>query len=199
MKTYTSLLCLLITSAFGFSQVGIATTAPKATLDINGTFRIASTIDQEHTGVILVLGDDGLVSKALVPNFYSIPSIKIPICRNSSTGTKNTFTVTIQNEVYNVTSEVISKRIGAVRTFPITTQNLIVSYTFDKPLPFTPKGISISALNNSDYPDTFNITYAAISNNSITVSIYRKDIDSADDQDNCWAGQFYFDVLAYSF
>lgn len=203
MKIASVLVCLLLWCNCSSAQVGIGTLTPEATLDINGNLSIRKIPTKDETGKILILNKEHIIAQASLPNFYSIPGMKIPICQNSEVGTTDHFTIHIKNTEYQVSSKVLYKNIGAQNTepitFPITSQNLQVEYIFDKALPFQPKGITLTALNNSDYPDTFSITYAQISATKLVVSISRKDIDSADDDDNCWAGQFYFDVLAYSF
>lgn len=52
-----------------------------------------------------------------------------------------------------------------------------------------------NAQNNSGFPDTFTLNYAAKSQSSITVNITRNDTLGNGTTTTCWGGQFNFDVM----
>jgi hypothetical protein len=143
-----------------------------------------------------------------IPNIASIQGMTIPICNNVSEGSTGSFTVNVKGVSTNVSWEVLDKLTksgtatvkdigGTNRTValsPINAERLQVRYTFNPPLPFTPLGIIFNAYNDSGFPDTFVLNYAASSQNLITVNIARADLFASDTSD-CWLGQFYFDLL----
>ncbi|XMO86842.1 hypothetical protein AAFN75_00765 [Algibacter sp. AS12] len=74
-----------------FAQIGINTTAPTATLDVNGTFKIRSTIKEVDIGVIrdsiLVISKTGIVNTVPAPD---IINVALPtVVKASFTGTGN--------------------------------------------------------------------------------------------------------------
>lgn len=143
-----------------------------------------------------------------IPNIASIQGMTIPICNSISVGSTGSFTVNVKGVSTNVAWEVLNKQTksgsatvtdngGATRTValaPITAERIQVSYTFTPQLPFNPLGIIFNAYNDSGYPDTFVLNYAASAQNSITVNIARADL-FASSTSNCWQGQFYFDLF----
>lgn len=143
-----------------------------------------------------------------IPNMASVQGMEIPICNNYSSGSTGSFNVTIKGVPTTVNWTIQNKQIksgtatvtdtgGTTRTValaPITAERLQVKYDFSPQLPFNPLGIIFNAYNDSGYPDTFIINYAASSQSSITVNIARGDL-FASTTSNCWQGQFYFDVF----
>ncbi|MFC4817545.1 hypothetical protein [Flavobacterium sp. GCM10023249] len=143
-----------------------------------------------------------------IPNIASIQGMTIPICNSISVGSTGSFTVNVKGVSTNVAWEVLNKQTksgsatvtdngGTTRTValaPITAERIQVSYTFTPQLPFNPLGIIFNAYNDSGYPDTFVLNYAASAQNSITVNIARADL-FASSTSNCWQGQFYFDLF----
>lgn len=143
-----------------------------------------------------------------IPNIASVQGMSIPICNNISVGSTGSFSVNVKGIPTNVSWEVLNKQTksgsvsvtdtgGTTRTValaPITAERLQVRYTFNPQLPFNPLGIIFNAYNDSGFPDTFVLNYAASTQNSITVNIARADL-FASSTSNCWQGQFYFDLL----
>jgi hypothetical protein len=147
-------------------------------------------------------------SIADIPNIASVQGMTIPICNTVSVGNTGTFTTNVKGVTTSVTWEVLNKQTksgsatvtdsgGITRTValaPITAERLQVRYTFTPQLPFNPLGIIFNAYNDSGFPDTFILNYAASTQNSITVNIARADL-FASSTSNCWQGQFYFDFM----
>lgn len=138
-----------------------------------------------------------------IPNMASIQGMTIPICNDVATNSTGSFSTTIKGVPTTVTWTVLARQIksgsasisgNTVALAPITAERLQVRYDFSPQLPFNPLGIIFNAYNDSGYPDTFILNYAASSQSSITVNIARGDL-YASQTSNCWQGQFYFDVF----
>lgn len=139
-----------------------------------------------------------------IPNLAAFERMEIPICNNITTGSTGSFNITIRGVNTTVSWEILSRQttVGTVATIsgndvllaPYNPERLQVRYDFAPALPFTPRGLIFSANNDSSFPDTFSLNYAAKSANSITMNITRTDV-FGDQSSDCWQGQFYFDVL----
>ncbi|WP_147437272.1 hypothetical protein [Ulvibacter antarcticus] len=139
-----------------------------------------------------------------IPLIVSFSGMEIPMCDVVSVGSTGTFSVTIKGVPTTVNWQVLARQTTAgtvisgggidVLAAPLRPERLQVRYDFSPPLPFTPLGFIFSANNNSSFPDTFSLNYAAKSATSLTMNITRTDV-FGDQSANCWAGQFYFDVF----
>jgi|GEM_PF-3871823 len=207
------------------AQVGIGTTNPQATLDVNGNLRIEQVDQDLSSNKILVLGDNNELKQGKSARFYALSNFVIPICQNYNENDTGSFTTTANGTSYTVNWEIIVKDVGSVSNsqtvvtsvsnnsgnvsstsstieipnYPLKAQRLQVKYQFTPHLPFNPNGFNLTAYNNSNYPDTFSLNYTAADETEITVNITRTDQTSADENKNCWAGQFYFDMMIYSY
>lgn len=65
---------LLLLPFLGFSQVGINTETPQATLDVAGNLRVQNV--QSGTGKILVIDDNGFVHKAELSGLIKCPKLE---------------------------------------------------------------------------------------------------------------------------
>ena len=138
------------------------------------------------------------------PDIVTFQQMIIPICDTSFVGETGSFVVPIKGVNTTVSWQVLVRQTtaGATTTIgadtvllaPLRPEKLQVRYDFSPQLPFDPQGLIFAANNTTGFPDTFNLNYAAKSQNSITISITRTDI-FGDQSANCWAGQFYFDVV----
>ncbi|ANO47992.1 hypothetical protein B0A78_05545 [Flavobacterium columnare NBRC 100251 = ATCC 23463] len=178
-------------------NVGIGTTNPTTKLHINSTGSPALRIvdGSEGSGKMLVSDANGNATwqSSNLPLISAFQGMIIPICANVSVNSTGSFVTTISGVNTTVTWTVLSKQTSNA-SFPISAERLQVRYNFSPQLPFNPKGIIFNALNNSGYPDTFSLNYAAKSQSSITVNITRNDT-LGNGTVSCWAGQFYFDVM----
>ncbi|MFI2743711.1 hypothetical protein ACG2LH_13300 [Zhouia sp. PK063] len=198
MKIATPLLYLLFCYINSYAQVGIGTLYPEATLDVNGNLRVQSIDTDETSSNILILNSNNIVSQATIPRFFAVTKLTIPVCRTHDVGATGSFTTTVQGVTQNVTWEVLYKTKGT-NIYPSKSQQLKVKYTFDPGFPYVPDGYNLTAFNDSNYPDTFTITYTDYDATSITVILTRNDIASSDEDNDCWAGQFYFDIMTYKY
>ncbi|HET8887162.1 MAG TPA: hypothetical protein VFM70_12505 [Salinimicrobium sp.] len=185
-------------SAEFYAQVGIKTTNPQADLDVNGDLRVSEIPVDLSSNRILVVGDNNIISQNVMPNFFAISGLVIPICRNYSQGSTGSFQTQVNGTNYNVNWRILFKTTGT-QSYPLKAQRLQVKYDFNPPLPFKPDGFSLSGYNDSNYPDTFSLNYTDNSAESITVNITRTDMTSSDENKNCWAGQFFFDMMMYRY
>ncbi|OWP75953.1 hypothetical protein [Flavobacterium oreochromis] len=178
-------------------NVGVGTNNPTTKLHINSTSSPALRIvdGSQGAGKILVSDANGNASwqASGLPSISAFQDMVIPICANVSVGSTGSFITTISGVSTTVSWTVLSKQTSSA-SFPITAERLQVRYNFSPQLPFVPKGIIFNALNNSGYPDTFSLNYAAKSQSSITVNVTRNDT-LGNGAVSCWAGQFYFDVM----
>ncbi|RVU91996.1 hypothetical protein [Flavobacterium columnare] len=178
-------------------NVGIGTNNPTTKLHISSTTSPALRIADgtEGSGKMLVSDANGNATwqSSNLPLISAFQGMVIPICANVSVNSTGSFTTTISGVNTTVTWTVLSKQTSSA-SFPIYAERLQVRYNFSPQLPFVPKGIIFNALNNSGYPDTFSLNYAAKSQSSITVNITRNDT-LGNGAVSCWAGQFYFDVM----
>ena len=180
------------------AQVGIGTTNPQAELDINGNVRISEIPEDLSSNRILVVGPNNVISQNLMPNYFAISGLVIPVCRNYDQGSTGNFSTVVNGVTYQVNWQILFKTRGT-QNFPLKAQRLQVKYNFNPPLPFEPDGFSLTGYNDSNYPDTFSLNYTENSSQSITVNITRTDMTSSDENNNCWAGQFYFDMTMYRY
>ncbi|QYS90423.1 hypothetical protein JJC04_09880 [Flavobacterium covae] len=178
-------------------NVGIGTTNPTTKLHISSAGSPALRIvdGSEGSGKMLVSDANGNATwqSSNLPLISAFQGMVIPICANVSVNSTGSFVTSISGVNTTVTWTVLSKQTSNA-SFPITAERLQVRYNFSPQLPFNPKGIIFNALNNSGYPDTFSLNYAAKSQSSITVNITRNDT-LGNGTVSCWAGQFYFDVM----
>lgn len=187
-------------------NVGVGTAEPTAKLHINGDVKIANIPTDLSSNKILVVGENNVVSQNVMPNFFGISGLVIPICRNISEGDTGNFQTTVNGVVYSVDWEILNKEDGTsvywaaqANNRTLKAQGIQVKYDFNPPLPFEPDGFSLTGYNNSNYPDTFSLNYTNNSAASITVNITRTDITSTDQDEDCWTGQFYFDMTMYRY
>ena len=184
-------------------NINITTSAPAALRIVDGN---------QATGKVLVSDAIGnatwqnLTASSItnMPDLVSIQGMVIPICNSVSNGSSGSFSIPIRGVNTTVTWTILSRQTTAgavvnisgnnVLTAPARPERLQVRYDFSPQLPFNPKGFIFSAYNNSSFPDTFGLNYAAKSQSSVTMNITRTDI-IGDQSASCWNGQFYFDIL----
>lgn len=198
---YFVIVCLFfaVIGSYAQSGVGINTTNPAAKLDINGDVKYSGATINSDSNSVLVRGENNIVSQNVMPNFFGITGLVVPICGSNGVGGTGNFQVEVNNIMYSVSWEILLKSIGT-QVYPLRGQSLQVRYEFTPPLPFVPDGFSLTAYNNSNYPDTFNISYDTdYTQDYIIVNISRTDITSTDENGSCWGGQFYFDMLIYRY
>lgn len=184
------------------------------TILINGAAPAALRIvdGNEALGKVLVSDVNGnaawqqLTSQSVsdIPQIVAFQDMQIPICNTNSVGATGSFNIPIKGVTTVVSWEVLVRQtsigsvvnVGGVDVLaaPQLPQRMQVRYDFSPALPFDPQGFIFSANNDSGFPDTFSLNYAAKSINSITLNITRTDI-FGDTTADCWAGQFYFDVM----
>ncbi|MFT5891077.1 MAG: hypothetical protein ACI9Y7_001176 [Dokdonia sp.] len=74
MKINKSLLIILISmSTIGYSQVGVNTTEPTSTLDVNGTLRVRSMDSNDSSNARFIIGSDedgNIINLELGGNVY---------------------------------------------------------------------------------------------------------------------------------
>jgi len=153
MKTFIIILSLVV-SFFSFSQVGINNTNPNATLDINGNLSIRSVTTTSGTDV-LTIDANNTVAKKYAPLTYVVGNIEIPRCNNVSTGSTGSFN-TVVNVTYTMDWTILNKVTATTSTTAFQKPSkLHVQYDISPPLPFIPDGLTLTAYNKSNYPDTF--------------------------------------------
>jgi hypothetical protein len=139
-----------------------------------------------------------------IPTMASLQGLIIPICRDISSGSTGSFSITVKGVPTTVSWNVLSKRTKSGSTLvsgqqvanaEVQSERLQVRYDFSPQLPFNPQGIIFSANNNSGFPDVFVLNYATKSQTSITVNISRADVFAEQSGASCWSGQFYYDVF----
>lgn len=138
------------------------------------------------------------------PQLIPVQGLEIPVCDNNTIGSSGNFNVSVNGVPTTVTWNIIGRQTTAGSVVTINGNNVIaapyrperlqVRYDFAPALPFPPGGLIFSANNSSSFPDTFSLNYALKTANSITMNITRTDI-YGDQTANCWAGQFYFDMV----
>lgn len=136
-------LILLLFPVVTFSQVGVNTTSPSATLDVNGDLRVRQIPTVNTANYVLVVDDSGNVEKMALSSL------------NSSNGTCPNF---LKNE-----SSGYYIKFSSPSSVPNPTSNLTIQGKN-----FTPAGASIQ--NNTYYFSWSNTTGTAININNFTVN-----------------------------
>jgi hypothetical protein len=176
----------------------------------NPAFRLVD--GSQASGKVLIsdaLGNarwDQLTNSSIadIPLIAAFGGMVIPICDAAFVGQTGNFSINIKGIPTTVNWEVLQRitAVGSTATIsgvevlvaPFDAERLQVRYDFSPLLPFSPNGLIFSANNNTFYPDTFTLNYAAKSTSSMTMNITRND-KFGDTGSNCWQGQFYFDVF----
>jgi len=132
--------------------------------------------------------------------------MEIPICSNVVVGDTGTFTVSVEGTATTVDWEIAQRQtsVGQTATLasgenvllaPFRTEQLQVIYNFTPALPINPDIIMLTANNFTSFPDTFTINSSDRSSNSVRININRVDTYGDNSINDCWTGQFSFDVL----
>lgn len=184
-------------------NISITTAAPAALRIVDGNQAAGKVLVSDATGNA---SWQNLTANSItnMPDLVSIQGMVIPICNSVSNGSTGSYVIPIRGVNTTVTWTILSRQTtaGAVANIsgnnvllaPARPERLQVRYDFAPQLPFNPKGFIFSAYNNSSFPDTFSLNYAAKSQSSVTMNITRTDI-IGDQSASCWNGQFYFDIL----
>ena len=182
-----------------FSQVGIGTNAPTATLDINGNLAIRSVASNTTNTSGLTIGADNKVYKTVLPVILAFQRMQIPPCNSISVGSSGSYTQVAAGVTYTVTWNVLVKDTGTAANLANNekAQKLQVRYNFSPALPFTPTALFMTA--NSEVAsdgNTFSLNYASVTSTSLTVNITRTEMNSAESiSSNCWAASYFFDLM----
>lgn len=195
-----NLLFFLLPYCVFSQQVGINTTDPKATLDVNGNMKICNTPTSTGNDILTIGGVNNIVTKFNFPGFDLFNSMQIPICHDVVVGTKGTYIQTVNGTNYTIGWEILSKNFGTNTNLSAgeSTQRLRVKYTFTPALPAVPQIAFLTPFNNSSYPDAFTTSYANLTASEISVNINRVDYNSVNlGFYKCWAGQFYFNMVLF--
>lgn len=192
-------------SLSAFSQVGIGTENPEAMLDVNGTMRISDIPTDLASNYFLVVGENNIISQNMMPTFFAISGMEIPVCRYNYVGDTDNFILNVNGSTYNVTSTILVLSQGTTvysTGNPIRAQRMQVRYDFSPALPFNPDGFSLTGYNTGGTTETFSLNYAAKSASSITINITRTDQTSRGAEtsyNDCWDNTFYFDMTLYNY
>lgn len=221
MKNKTTFLLIFLILGYGTvthaqdkGRVGIKTTNPKATLDVNGKVKVREVPEDNASTLALTIGNNNIISKTNIPRFFTFSRMEIPICDSSETD--GSFTVLgSDGNSYAITWEILSKTTGSgtktievdsdtekFAEYPVKPERMQVKYTFNPELPYTPDGFGLTAYNpNVSGSDTtsFSLNYTTVSQSSITVNITRTDISSGEEDGACWNGQYYFDIIMFKY
>ena len=174
------------------AQVGIGTTVPEATLDINGNLIIRSVSTSTSTNV-LTIDSNNVVTKKYTPETYAARDFEIPKCNSVSVGSTGLFNTTVNSTLYTIVWTVLAKQEATTSTTSLQRPSrLRVRYDISPALPFVPDGLTVTANNKSNYPDTFSINYTEVTDTRLTVNITRTDLVSKTSGTVSWIGQFYF-------
>lgn len=184
-------------------DVVITAAAPAALRLVDGNQGIGKVIVSDANGNARweQLTNDNISD---IPLITAFGGMVIPPCNGTSVGATGSYSITIKGVPTAVSWEVLGRITSAGSTVtinsnvvlraPLDAERLQVRYNFNPPLPFPPSGLIFSANNNTGFPDTFSLNYAAKSQTSITMNITRTD-KIGDTSSNCWQGLFYFDVF----
>ncbi|PHS04123.1 MAG: hypothetical protein COA88_14230 [Kordia sp.] len=188
------------TDAAYIDDILISTSSPAALRLVDGNEGVGKALVSDANGNATwqTLTNSNISN---IPNIAEFQTMQIPICDSNVIGSTGSFSIPIRGVSTTVSWEILARQttVGVVSAdgdliAPFTPERLQVRYDFAPALPFTPSGLIFTANNNSSFPDTFSLNYAAKSATSITMNITRTD-SFGDQSSNCWQGQFYFDVL----
>lgn len=183
-------------------DVTITTTAPAALRIVDGNQGVGKALVSDASGN--ATWQQLTASNVSIIDLVPIQDLQIPICSTVSVGSTGNFSTTIKGVVTTVTWTILSRQTTAGSTAvisgntvllaPAKAERMQVRYDFSPQLPFNPTGFMFSPFNNSSYPDTFSLNYAAKSQSSVTMNITRTDM-LGDTSAVCWTGQFLFDAI----
>ena len=179
-------------------QVGINTTAPQATLDVNGDVIIRDVPFDTSDDILTISETDNVVTKFNFKGFDLFNTMIIPPCSVNSVGSTGTFTRVARGVTYTINWEVIERNLGSAANLSSneTASRMKIKYTFSPALPLNPQIAFITPFNASNYPDAFLASYTSLDSTTITAQIVRADMNSYDGG-VCWAGRFYFDLILF--
>ena len=182
-----------------FSQVGIGTNAPTATLDINGNLAIRNVTSSTTNTSGLTIGTDNKVYKTVLPVILAFQRMQIPPCNSIFVGSTGSYLQTAGGITYTVSWTVLVKDTGTAANLANNekAQKLQIRYNFSPALPFTPTALFMTANSETSTDgDTYSLNYAGVSSTSLTVNITRTDMNSAEAiSSNCWGASYLFDLM----
>ncbi len=183
-KLVFKLLCL--TTASVFSQVGINTESPKATLDVNGQTIIRDIPNSKSTFKNLGVNENGLIVQNSLPE--SLNLIKNLYIGHALIPSTNTYCQpdleTNDWKVINkstISSKVVIQKTNTGKQFvSIKPSKMIITYEYKGKQNFNPNSIILfTPGNNLDYPDTFVINFQNLKTvngkSQLTINIVRVD------------------------
>ncbi|SEQ15512.1 hypothetical protein [Flavobacterium urocaniciphilum] len=179
-------------------QVGINTTDPKATLDVNGNMLIRDVPIGTSDDILTISETDNVVTKFNFKGFDLLNRMLIPSCSINTVGATGSFNRVARGVTYVINWEVVGRNTGSAANLSSneTASRMKIKYTITPPLPSVPLIAFLTPFNESNYPDAFVASYSELTNSTITAQIVRADMNSFDGG-ICWAGQFYFDLILF--
>ncbi|MDO7135629.1 hypothetical protein [Algibacter lectus] len=166
-------LLLVLLSTVSFAQVGIGTTSPEAMLDVNGTFKVRSTVNENDIEVIqdsiLVISKSGIVNTVLANDIIDV-ALPTIVKASFSSGGPQTLSLTLGSSKITFDSEEVDNN----DEFDLTTNTFTAKqdgiYIINAQIKVDPTLISVS----TDYGIGIyknNILIAEQSYTSVVVSV----------------------------